>query len=131
MYVCKCPTSNALLSLGDSSLQNCSYLYANSVFSRSKTFNSRQRSYMFIPLVVVSAATLASFTACRFLSCTVPKRRLHRSLIDCQCCLLHLKLLFASGQVRAFPSGEWNVPNYFASFLDMEIQEFHPCSWSI
>jgi hypothetical protein len=30
------------------------------------------------------------FTACRFLSCTVPRRRFCSSLIDCQCWLSHL-----------------------------------------
>ena len=60
VYVCKCPTSNALLSLGVSSFQNCSYLYANSVFSRSKRSILANEFTGLLPLVVVSAATLAS-----------------------------------------------------------------------
>ena len=30
-----------------------------------------------------------------------------------------------------FPSGEKDVPNYFASVLDMGMQESHPFRWSI
>ena len=82
MYVWRCPSRHLFLLLGDSSIQN--------VLTYTQTQCSNVRNFQFSPMklqVYTSSSCFCCccfgfFTASRFLSCTVPKRRLCRLSIN-------------------------------------------------
>ena len=80
--------------------------YGKSVKMIAERLTSAAIIFFILLLIILACSCFCCysgfFTACRFLSCTVPRRRFCSSLIDCQCCLSHLisspfKLLFAAG----------------------------------
>ena len=80
--------------------------YGKSVKMIAERLTSAAIIFFILLLIILACSCFCCysgfFTACRFLSCTVPRRRFCSSLIDCQCCLSHLisspfKLLFDAG----------------------------------